>query len=101
MALWNKALNGAGPLLLIGVAGMVLAPRLLRLAGQAGRPVARGALRAGVDVYDRTRDGLGRTREGLGDMVDESRAELKGRGRRQAARSSRPKRLAEELEAKS
>jgi hypothetical protein len=101
MALWSKALNGAGPLLLIGVAGMVLGPRLVRLAGRAGRPVARRALRTGVDVYDRTREGLGGVRDGLGEMVDETRAEMKGRGRRPAARSSRQKRLAEELGAKS
>jgi hypothetical protein len=105
MALWNKAFSGPGPLLLIGVAGMVLGPRLLRLAGRAGRPVARTALRTGADLYDRTKEGLGRSREGLGEMVDESRAEMKGRGqgrgRRPAARSSRPKRLGDELGAKS
>ena len=101
MALWNKGLIGAGPLVLIGVAGMVFGPRLLRLAGRAGRPVARTALRTGVDVYDRTKEGLGRTREGIGEMVDETRAELKGRRPRQAVRSTRPKRLGDELGAKS
>lgn len=100
MALY-KGFFGAGPLVLVGVAGMVFGPRLLRMAGRATRPVAKGALRTGVDVYDRTRQGLGRTREGLGDLVDESREELKSRGPRQRARtSSRPKRLADELGAK-
>jgi hypothetical protein len=93
MAFWNKGLTGAGPLLLIGVAGMVFGPQLLRLAGRATRPVARTALRTGADAYDRTR-------EGLGGLVEESRAEMGSRGRRQAARSSRPKRLADELGAK-
>jgi hypothetical protein len=106
MALWNKGLIGAGPLLLIGVAGMVLGPRLVRLAGRAGRPVARTALRTGADAYDRTREGLGglieESRAELGGLIEESRAEMKGRGRgkRPAARSSRPKRLGEELRAK-
>lgn len=100
MALWNRGLMGAGPLMLVGVAGMVFGPRLLRLAGRASRPVARTALRSGVDVYDRTREGLGRTREGLGELVDESRAELKSRGKRQGGRPSRPKRQAEDLGAK-
>ena len=93
MALWNKGLMGAGPLMLVGAAAMVFGPRLLRLAGRATGPVARTALRSGVGVYDRTR-------EGLGDLVDESRAELKSRGKRQGGRPSRPKRLAEDLGAK-
>jgi hypothetical protein len=74
MAFWNKGLTGAGPLVLVGVAGMVLGPTLLRLAGRATRPVARTALRSGVDVYDRTR-------EGFGGLIEESRGEIESRGR--------------------
>lgn len=99
MALWNKGFMGAGPLVLVGVAGMVFGPRLLRLAGRATRPVARTALRSGVDAYERTREGLGRTREGLGELIDESRAELESRGPRQGARP-RPRRPAAEHGAK-
>lgn len=95
-----KGFLSAGPLMLVGVAGMVFGPRLLRMAGRATRPVAKTALRTSVDVYDRTREGLGRTREGLGDLVDESREELKSRGPRKRVRTSRPKRLGDELGAK-
>jgi hypothetical protein len=79
MAIWNKGLNGAGPFLLIGVAGMLLGPPLLRLVGRATRPVARTAVRSGVGAYERTRDGLG-------GLIEESRAELEGsRERREHA----------------
>jgi hypothetical protein len=84
MAFWNKGLTGAGPLLLVGVAAMVLGPALLRLAGRATRPVARTALRSGVDAYDRTR-------EGLGGLIEESREEMESRGRR-GRPHARPKR---------
>jgi hypothetical protein len=97
MAFWNKGLTGAGPLMLIGVAGMVLGPTLLRLAGRATRPVARTALRSGVDVFDRTREGFGGLREGFGGLIEESRGEMKSRGQRerpgakaQARRGARP-----------
>ena len=100
MALWNKGLTGAGPLLLVGVAGMVLGPQLVRLAGRVTRPVARTALRSGVDAYDRTREGLGRTREGLGGLIEESRAEMESRGRRARPRPRRRRAAADEHGAK-
>jgi hypothetical protein len=80
MAFWNKGLTGAGPLMLIGVAGMVFGPTLLRLAGRATRPVARTALRSGVDVFDRTR-------EGFGGLIEESRGEMESRGQRERPRA--------------
>lgn len=80
MAFWNKGLTGAGPLMLVGVAGMLLGPTLLRLAGRATRPVARTALRSGVDVYDRTR-------EGFGGLIEESRGEMESRGPRDRPRA--------------
>lgn len=64
-----KGVGGAGPIVLVGVGALILGPPLLRMIGRAARPVARRAVRSGVAV-----------RDGIGDLVEESRAEMGRRG---------------------
>lgn len=68
-----KGIGGAGPALLIGAGVLILGPRLLRMAARATRPIAKTAV-------TRVARSVGAARGGAGDMVEESRAETKGRG---------------------
>lgn len=86
----GKALGGSSPWLLAGVGAVVLGPRILRLVGRAARPAARTTLKAGIGAYRRTR-------EGMGHLVEESRAEMEhreqaadSRGRRASPARPRP-----------
>jgi hypothetical protein len=66
----GRGFGASGPGLLIGgIAGLILGPPILRLAGRIVRPAARTVIRSGADAYRYTR-------EGIGDLMEESRAEL-------------------------
>lgn len=65
----GKALGGSGPWLMAGVGVLVLGPPALRLLGRVTRPAAKRTLRTAMGAYHRTK-------EGVGDLIEESRSEL-------------------------
>jgi hypothetical protein len=77
MALLEKAVEGlaeggavAGAA--IGIGALLLVPGLLPAVGRALRPIAVGAIRTGMTVYEQAAAGL---REATEDLVAEARAE--------------------------
>lgn len=86
MALFEKAVEGlveggAVTGVAIGLGALFLVPGLLPAVGRALRPVAVGAIKTGMVVYDRTSTGL---REVTDDLVAEARAQL------EASRNTHP-----------
>lgn len=64
--------SGTG-LAIVGVGALLLAPGLLPAVGRMIRPLAVGAIKAGMTVYDQAASSL---REATGDLVAEARTEL-------------------------
>ena len=82
-----KAAGGAGPVLLVGAGALILGPPLLRMAWRATRPVAKTIIR----IVART---VGAAREGLEEVIEQSRAEVEEAAEAGGARPSRPRRRA-------
>jgi hypothetical protein len=78
MALFEKAFEGlveggVATGVVVGVGALLLVPGLLPAFGRAVRPIAVGAIKTGMTVYNRTASTLRETTE---DLVAEARAEL-------------------------
>ena len=82
MALLEDAVEGlfesGTGLAIVGAGVLLLAPGLLPAVGRMIRPLAVGAIKTGMTVYDQAASGL---REATGDLVAEARAELEANGR--------------------
>jgi hypothetical protein len=94
MAIFEKAVEGlleGGALtgVAVGAGVLLLAPGLLPAVGRALRPVAVGALKTGMTVYQQTSSSL---REATEDLLAEARAELEAEGREARAASHGPAR---------
>jgi hypothetical protein len=61
-----------------GLGVVILAPALVRGLGRGLRPVAKGALKGGMALTDKTREVLAETSERWHDLVAEARAEREG-----------------------
>lgn len=83
------AMTGAA----IGIGALLLVPGLLPAVGRALRPVAIGAIKTGMSVYNQTAAGL---REATQDLVAEARAELEAE---QNAHHEPPRRRSRSAEA--
>jgi hypothetical protein len=93
MALFEGALEGlaeggAATGLAIGVGAVLLIPGLLPALGTAMRSVAVGAIKTGIQVYDKT---AATVRETTGDLMAEARAQLESE-RQGAAAEPKPAR---------
>ncbi len=85
MSLFDDSVEGlleGGTGLAIGAGVLLLVPGVLPAVGRMIRPLAVGAIKAGMVVYNQATSGM---REAAGDLVAEARAELEAEGR--AARS--------------
>ena len=83
MALLEDTFGGlleGGPLtgVAVGAGVLMLAPRLLPAVGRVIRPLAVGAIKTGMAVYNQTASTV---REATEDLVAEARAELEAEGR--------------------
>jgi hypothetical protein len=91
MALFENLFEeAAGPVVAVGIGALVLAPKLLPVIGRALRPVAKGAIKTGIALYEQTYASVA---EATGDLVAEARAELESESQHapeRRARSGRP-----------
>ena len=83
MALLEDTFGGlleGGPLtgVAVGAGVLMLAPRLLPAVGRVIRPLAVGAIKTGMALYNQTASTV---REATEDLVAEARAELEAEGR--------------------
>lgn len=62
--------------LAIGVGAALLTPVVLPALATIARPAARAAIKAGIIVYEKSREALAEVGEVLDDLVAEARAEL-------------------------
>ena len=97
MALFEKALEGmveGGALtgVAVGAGVLLLAPGLLPAIGRALRPIAVGAIKTGMTVYNQAASTVRETTE---DLVAEARAELDAQEHNGGERTRRRGRTAE------
>jgi hypothetical protein len=97
MALFEKAVEGmleGGAMtgVAVGAGVLFLAPGLLPAIGRALRPVAVGAIKTSLTVYNQT---VSTVRETAEDLVAEARAELEAEGQQNAAEPTRRRGRAE------
>lgn len=83
MALFDNGIGelfegGAGTGIVVGLGVLLLAPTLLPAVGRMVRPLAIGALKSGMMIYN---EAAATVREAADDMVAEARAELDAEGR--------------------
>jgi|SRR5579883_2570706 len=96
MAWFEKAFEGvmeggAATGVAVGV-GLLLVPGLLPAVGRVLRPVAVGAIKTGMTVYEQASSALRETTE---DLVAEARAEMEAEGHRSATPARRRGRTTE------
>jgi hypothetical protein len=86
MALFEKIteMEGAGPLALV-LGAVVLAPTVLPAVGRILRPVAKGAIKTGITLYEET---YASVKEATGDIIAEARAELESQSHHEPASQS-------------
>jgi hypothetical protein len=75
MALWDDALKGSVPTILVGVGVALAAPILLPAAAAGLRPLAKTVIKGGLYVADSIKEMMAEAGEQLSDMVAEARAE--------------------------
>ncbi len=81
MAVFEDLFKGnIGTGLAVGVGALVLGPIVAPVIVATLRPLAKGAIKAGLYVYDRAGEGLAQINEMTGDIVAEARAEMRGAG---------------------
>jgi hypothetical protein len=74
-----------GPVAL-GIGAIILIPKLFPAAGRALRPIAKGAIKTGISVYENV---FASVVEATGDLVAEARSELEAEAlQAQAAKAS-------------
>lgn len=85
MALLEEFFEGAAGPVAIGVGALILAPRVLPAVGRLLRPIAKGAIKTGMALYEETYASMA---EATGDLVAEARAELESESRQASPRRS-------------
>jgi len=75
MAIWDDALKGSVPTLLIGVGVALAAPILLPAAAAGLRPLTKTLIKGGLYVADSVKELMAEASEQLSDMVAEVKAE--------------------------
>jgi hypothetical protein len=76
MSLFEDLLKGSWGPALVGVGVALVAPTVLPAVGAALRPLAKGAIRGGVLLYDAVKETIAEAGEQVTDMVEEVRAEV-------------------------
>jgi hypothetical protein len=80
MSLFEDMMKGPWGAGLVGAGVALVAPTVLPVVGAALRPLAMGAIRAGVMVYDTVQEAVAEAGEEVSNMVTEVRAETAVRG---------------------
>jgi hypothetical protein len=75
MAIWDDALKGSLPTILIGVGVALAAPIVLPAAAAGLRPVTKTLIKGGLYVVDSAKELMAEAGEQLSDLVAEARAE--------------------------
>lgn len=75
MAIWDDALKGSLPTILIGVGVALAAPIVLPAAAAGLRPVTKTLIKGGLYVVDSVKELMAEAGEQLSDLVAEARAE--------------------------
>lgn len=86
MALFEELFEEAAGPVAIGIGALILAPKVLPVIGRFLRPIAKGAIKTGMALYEET---YATVAEATGDLVAEARAELESKSRHAAPRRSR------------
>ncbi|BDV33255.1 MULTISPECIES: DUF5132 domain-containing protein [Methylocystis] len=81
MALFEDLMEEALGPVAIGIGALLVVPALFPSVGRALRPVAKGAIKTGISVYERT---VATIAEATGDLVAEARSELESESHRVA-----------------
>jgi hypothetical protein len=85
MALLENLFEEAAGPVVIGIGALVLAPKLLPAVGRMLRPIAKGAIKTGMAIYEETYASVA---EATGDLFAEARAELESEARHAPERLS-------------
>jgi hypothetical protein len=75
MALWDDALKGSFPTILVGIGVALAAPILLPAAAAGLRPLTKTMIKGGLYVADSVKELMAEAGEQLSDMIAEVRAE--------------------------
>ncbi len=78
MAIIEELVEEALGPVVIGIGALLLVPRLFPAVGRVFRPIAKGAIKTGISIYDQT---VATVSEATGDLVAEARAELESEAR--------------------
>jgi len=87
MAVFEDLLEGGATPVALGVGAIVLAPTLLPVIGRIIRPIAKGAIKTGMAIYQETYAAVA---EATGDLVAEARAELESEAREGTSKAPPP-----------
>lgn len=86
MALFEELFEEAAGPVAIGIGALILAPKVLPAVGRLLRPIAKGAIKTGMALYEET---YATVAEATGDLVAEARAELESESHQASTRRSR------------
>ncbi|KAF2989151.1 DUF5132 domain-containing protein [Methylocystis sp. MJC1] len=78
MALFEDLLEEALGPVAIGIGALLVVPAVFPSVGRALRPVAKGAIKAGISIYEST---VATFSEATGDLIAEARSELESESR--------------------
>lgn len=68
--------EGGVPGLAVGVGAALLAPVVLPLVAQVGKPLTKAAIKEGLLIYEKSKEALAEVTEVFEDIVAEAKAEL-------------------------
>jgi hypothetical protein len=77
MALWDDVFgNGVSTGVVVGLGAAILAPAILPVVATVVKPMAKGAIKLGVILYERGRETIAEVGEIIEDLVAEAKAEV-------------------------
>lgn len=88
MALFEGLFEEAAGPVAIGIGALVLAPKVLPVVGRMLRPIAKGAIKTGMAIYEET---YATVAEATGDLFAEARSELESESRRSSGSERHPR----------
>ena len=84
MAIFEDIGKGNLETALLGLGLAIVAPAVVPAIASGLRPIAKALVKGGMTLFESAREGVAEAREGIDDLVTESRAEM-GNGRRRAS----------------
>lgn len=68
--------DGGVPGVAVGIGAVVLAPILIPVVAQFGKPLAKAAIKEGISLYEKSKEVLAEAQEVFEDIVAEAKTEL-------------------------